>query len=103
SCHRDHPDLHSFPIRRSSDLWIRWLMGSPCEKTSSFGSLQHFKKENKPEGAASRCLECPVDAGCPYSANKIYLVDVRSGNTGWRSEEHTSELQSRENLVCRHL
>src|SRR5690606_39354274 len=22
------------------------------------------------------------------------------GGTGWRSEEHTSELQSRENLVC---
>src|SRR5690606_545195 len=25
------------------------------------------------------------------------------GNWGWRSEEHTSELQSRENLVCRLL
>src|SRR5690606_40834307 len=27
-------------------------------------------------------------------------VKVRNGNY-WRSEEHTSELQSRENLVCR--
>src|SRR5436309_11614342 len=24
-----------------------------------------------------------------------------ASNSGWRSEEHTSELQSRENLVCR--
>src|SRR6266702_8608268 len=24
-------------------------------------------------------------------------------NSGWRSEEHTSELQSRGHLVCRHL
>src|SRR5690606_36991247 len=29
---------------------------------------------------------------------KIYYPNVRSGNV--RSEEHTSELQSRENLVC---
>src|SRR5690606_39756115 len=28
---------------------------------------------------------------------------LTSGNPGWRSEEHTSELQSRENLVCRLL
>src|SRR5690606_41342237 len=28
----------------------------------------------------------------------IYMDDI-----GWRSEEHTSELQSRENLVCRLL
>src|SRR5690606_41287845 len=27
----------------------------------------------------------------------------RAGNAGMRSEEHTSELQSRENLVCRLL
>src|SRR6266511_5160300 len=26
-----------------------------------------------------------------------------TGRAGWRSEEHTSELQSRENLVCRLL
>src|SRR5690606_40286333 len=39
------------------------------------------------------------------------LVEIRYGpaatlwriNLGWRSEEHTSELQSRENLVCRLL
>src|SRR5436309_9224595 len=27
----------------------------------------------------------------------------RTWSSGWRSEEHTSELQSRENLVCRLL
>src|SRR5690606_41123949 len=30
------------------------------------------------------------------------IVEIRAG-TGGRSEEHTSELQSRENLVCRLL
>src|SRR5690606_40734604 len=31
------------------------------------------------------------------------LRDLRAGPHGTRSEEHTSELQSRENLVCRLL
>src|SRR5690606_40982706 len=31
------------------------------------------------------------------------VVYSRSSNDGFRSEEHTSELQSRENLVCRLL
>src|SRR5690606_41470127 len=36
----------------------------------------------------------------------LYRVNERYGTFGdifWRSEEHTSELQSRENLVCRLL
>src|SRR5436309_12044743 len=32
-----------------------------------------------------------------------YLVNAERGNAPGRSEEHTSELQSRENLVCRLL
>src|SRR5690606_41029040 len=31
------------------------------------------------------------------------LVRIRGHHSLWRSEEHTSELQSRENLVCRLL
>src|SRR5690625_6038411 len=31
------------------------------------------------------------------------LIEATSGNTGIRSEEHTSELQSRGHLVCRLL
>jgi len=37
------------------------------------GSLQHFKKENRPVGAGDMCLECPVKDNCPYSAEKLYL------------------------------
>ena len=39
----------------------------------SFGSLQHFKKSNKPPTAGSNCLDCPVEQSCPYSAKKVYL------------------------------
>ena len=63
--------------------WIRYVMDARCLKVSSFGSLFHFRKENKPAGAADRCLECSVEADCPYSAKKIYLGMLERGKTGW--------------------
>src|SRR5690606_42013666 len=67
--------LHSFPTRRSSDLAVR---------TST-----------------TLCVTWPKRA--PPSQLKI--LPATSWMTGeWcRSEEHTSELQSREKLVCRLL
>ncbi|XP_064153995.1 uncharacterized protein zgc:154075 [Anguilla rostrata] len=65
------------------DLIHHWAGGRRCVKVSSFGSLSHFTKENKPQGAAARCLDCPVEGACPYSACKIYLDRVRQGCVGW--------------------
>ncbi len=60
---------------------LRWLIGKPCKKISSFGSLLHFKKENAPKGSTYRCIDgCKVEKNCPYSALKIYL-DPK--DTGW--------------------
>uniref|UniRef100_A0A0P4WKM8 Gfo/Idh/MocA-like oxidoreductase N-terminal domain-containing protein n=2 Tax=Scylla olivacea TaxID=85551 RepID=A0A0P4WKM8_SCYOL len=55
------------------DLIAYWMGNKECVKISSFGSLHHFRKEKKPVGAGTRCLQCQVEAGCPYSAKKIYL------------------------------
>ena len=45
---------------------ITYMMGDvKCTQVSSFGSLQLFNAENKPAGAASRCLDCAVEADCP--------------------------------------
>ncbi len=63
--------------------WISYIMGAPCKSVSSFGSLYHFRKANKPDGAADRCLDCPVEADCPYSAKKIYLGRFEREHTGW--------------------
>lgn len=65
--------------------WLRHVMGVPCERVSSFGSLKHFRREEKPAAAgdATRCLDCPCEAICPYSARKIYLGRVARGETGW--------------------
>ncbi len=65
--------------------WIRHIMDRPCEAVSSFGGLQHFTRANQPAGAADRCLECPsrIEETCPYSAQKIYLNRLATGQTGW--------------------
>ena len=50
---------------------LRWIVGEKCEKAVSFGSLRYFKKENAPQGAATRCSECPLTS-CIYKAQAIY-------------------------------
>src|SRR5438105_10078886 len=72
-CAADHRDLHSFPTRRSSDLGI-----------AGWGS----------KTAAAIFSQYP------------HLEDIPKDWRHWdpmRSEEHTSELQSRVDLVCRLL
>eukprot|EP00066_Takifugu_rubripes_P001837 XP_003963315.1 PREDICTED: uncharacterized protein LOC101066183 [Takifugu rubripes] len=65
------------------DLIHHWAGARRCLKVSSFGSLSLFTTENKPAGAADRCLDCPVEKDCPYSACKIYLDSIKQGHTGW--------------------
>lgn len=59
------------------------MIDKRCTQVSSFGSLRHFNKDNQPEGAASRCLDCAVEEDCAYSAKKIYLDSFMRGNTGF--------------------
>lgn len=63
--------------------WLRHIVGRPIERVSSFGRRTHFRPENAPAGAADRCLHCPVEPDCPYSAPRIYLGRLRAGDTGW--------------------
>src|SRR5204862_3895668 len=89
SCYLAHLDLHSFPTRRSSDLSRTWhgaakangprrpACGWPRSICRKAGSRNAF-------AAASR----------PGKSRRFPMS---------RSEEHTSELQSRRDLVCRLL
>ena len=65
--------------------WMRYIMGEPCQSVSSFGTLKHFTKSEKPAaaGSATRCLHCSYEPDCPYAAKKIYLDRLAKGNTGW--------------------
>jgi len=55
------------------DLVYFWMGERECTGVQSFGGLNHFTEANQPEGAADRCLGCPVEERCPYSAQKVYL------------------------------
>ncbi|KAK3098321.1 hypothetical protein FSP39_018390, partial [Pinctada imbricata] len=49
------------------------------------GDVVNIQHLIPPAKAASRCLDCPteVESACPYSAQKIYLNGIKTGNTGW--------------------
>jgi predicted dehydrogenase len=66
--------------------WLSYIIGEPCKSISSFGTLKHFKRSEKPAaaGSAIRCLHCNYEPDCPYSAKKIYITDrLAKGNSGW--------------------
>jgi predicted dehydrogenase len=65
--------------------WLRYLLGQPCVQVSSFGSLSHFRKSQKPAAAgdALRCLSCAYEPDCPYSAKRFYLGRLHEGKLGW--------------------
>src|SRR5947209_16863500 len=79
----DHRDLHSFPTRRSSDL----LPARYGIDDAAVG-----------KAAAKAALERRF-ALSPAADDKA----KRRSSAAFRSEEHTSELQSRQYLVCRLL
>ena len=63
--------------------WLAHIIGRPARRVSSFGGLTHFRPENRPAGAADRCLDCAVEQSCPYSAVRTYL-----GFVGDPAREH---------------
>ncbi|MHA1401587.1 MAG: Gfo/Idh/MocA family protein [Candidatus Heimdallarchaeaceae archaeon] len=53
---------------------LYWLVDSRAKKISSFGSLNFFGKNNKPEGSPERCTDgCPYSDTCLYYAPRIYI------------------------------
>ena len=57
---------------------IQWLIGKPCKKVTSFGSLTYFRPENAPEGAPVCCADgtCPIKDTCPYNSERIYVDNL---------------------------
>src|SRR5438105_8434560 len=80
--------VRSFPTRRSSDLQIRGMMG--------FGkhSATLMSESGPPDFGINSWLEDEL--------YQQYLHDRKTVDES-RSEEHTSELQSRVDIVCRLL
>src|SRR5699024_12881412 len=86
SLHRAHQYLHSFPTRRSSDLILITLL--PAINLVIINS----------ESAGIKVTWTPVNTP-RFVKGAITFLNIINR----RSEEHTSELQSRFDLVCRLL
>src|SRR5690606_41700769 len=91
--HRDRRALRSFPTRRSSDL-----VGADLDLMRAIADRLGLQAQFVEDAYA--LLVPGVAAGRFETAISALSVD---DNDLQRSEEHTSELQSRENLVCRLL
>lgn len=62
--------------KTSHDLdLLQWLVKQPTISVTSHGSLSYFRKENAPEGATPRCVDCPLQDTCIYSATRFYLEE----------------------------
>src|SRR5687768_18343284 len=92
-----HVDLHSFPTRRSSDLSKRW------RKTDYKYRIQICRAAAAK--IADRKFELAAWISYENGKNRYEAIaDVDEAiDFIRRSEEHTSELQSRLHLVCRLL
>ena len=55
---------------------LLYLTGSSCNKISSFGSLNHFKRGNFLESMSEECINCNQADDCPYCAQNIYLNEL---------------------------
>lgn len=70
--------------KSSHDLdWIRYITGKRIARVASFGSLHHFRPENRPQTATDRCLDCPLQDTCPYAAQKLYFPVLRNEGAVW--------------------
>jgi len=73
--------------------WILHVMGQEVVSVSSFGSLNHFKREKMPREAGDRCTSCPVETACPYSAPRFYGKYFEQGDFVWPLDTVIPELK----------
>src|SRR5690606_41110416 len=98
-----HLTLHSFPTRRSSDLTTA-VHGREEAHDTAIGLQEEILARVGRGGLAAivgeeRTIGAAVDHEAAASDARGLRLDQVEHQL--RSEEHTSELQSRENLVCR--
>src|SRR5690606_41616154 len=88
-------DRVAFPTRRSSDLTLAAL-------PESLRPLPNLATLSMRKARFEVPWRCPplVRSACHCNVHNLLRVHVDHED---RSEEHTSELQSRENIVCRLL
>src|SRR5207249_12286598 len=93
-----HPALHSFPTRRSSDLVDVGGTFTDLVALAQDGTIEVRKVVTTPDDPTVGLFRALDPLKTPHAIELLV-----HGTTIARSEEHTSELQSRFDLVCRLL
>src|SRR5690606_39580933 len=76
----------------------------PPQRSTLFPYTTLFRSDDGGEGLGhGGKSSCRFPIGCSPEVKEDGGCDTNALSSGLRSEEHTSELQSRENLVCRLL
>ena len=78
--------------------FLLWLTEARCRKLSSFGSLRWFRAENAPAESTARCIDCPLEKECPYSA-----VDLYYNRRDWISNFDVPEGATLDEVILRQL
>lgn len=78
--------------------FLLWLTEARCRKLSAFGSLRWFRAENAPKGSTPRCIDCPLEKECPYSA-----VDLYYNRRDWISNFDVPEGATLDEVILRQL
>src|SRR5437867_5927689 len=89
------PHVGHFSLCSSDRSCTSWM--SCCTSTASSAF------ENGPQKSPSTCCQPRSPSSTLSSSFSIWAVNPTSNTAGKRSEEHTSELQSPYDLVCRLL
>src|SRR5207249_12231759 len=96
---RAHRHLHSFPTRRSSDLVSSsaWTRATRPSRSVVSVPIVRYAHHAPPPPPITSVITAAAASG-PFHRRR-----GASARASTRSEEHTSELQSRFDLVCRLL
>lgn len=68
--------------------YLQYLVDRPVERVGSFGALTYFHPARAPHGSTERCLDCPLEPDCEYSAVRWYLNTDR---TAWPARAAASD------------
>src|SRR5207249_11192676 len=98
---RSPPPLHSFPTRRSSDLVTPCVSDGGCDRAPDWALGDTDYRAQPPLSNTERRNHFSV-LDAREAMYRALTLKARYPD-GTRSEEHTSELQSRFDLVCRLL
>ena len=53
--------------------FVLWLTGDDVQSVETSVGNRIFTADHAPQGAASRCVDCPLEHNCQYSAVDLYL------------------------------